>query len=533
MTPCPVVVATDLADDGLELLRRATDVSPKHARPGESNLRQLLEAAEGLIVRSDVQVDAELLEHAPRLRVIGLAGTGVGNIDVDTATRRGIIVTSTPGAGAIAAGEHTLALLLALGRNLVPAHNSLQAGYWPLQRARQAGVQLAGKTIGIVGYGRVGRVVAERCLAFGMQVLVHDPYIAEDQPGDRRLQPVGLDDLLGRSDFISLHVPLTDETRQMLDAAAIERIRPGARLINTAHGAVWDEQAVADALRSGQLAGVATDVFPQEPPSGSPLIGLDAVLHTPRIGDNTREANLNLSTRIVAQVLDALRGHDYRHVVNMPFLPGAPWAEARPYMRLADCMGRILHALARQPVRRVAVEYRGERLDDLIKPLTVALLHGILKPVLGDQVNYINAPVLASVRGLQVMQTRGLSTGDYASLVSCHFTLEGGEEITMGGTLLDGREPRIVQINEYDINFVPLGQLLIMGSRDQPGVIGRVGTLLADNDVNIASWQTGRASPGGNTLTVLTLDQPLTEGQLRVLQALEFVRHARQLEIRL
>ncbi|MCY4525331.1 MAG: hypothetical protein OXB89_01870, partial [Anaerolineaceae bacterium] len=243
MTPCPVVVAADLADDGLELLRQATDVSLHHARPGESALRQLLQTAEGLIVRSDVQVDAELLEHAPHLRVIGLAGTGIGNIDIDTATHRGIIVTSTPGTSAIAAGEHTLALLLALGRNLVSAHNNLQAGYWPVQRARQAGVQLSGKTIGIVGYGRVGRVVAERCLAFGMQVLVHDPYIGEDQPGDRRMQPVGFDDLLQRSDFISLHVPLTDETRQLLDAAAIARIRPGARLVNPAPGAIWDEDA--------------------------------------------------------------------------------------------------------------------------------------------------------------------------------------------------------------------------------------------------------------------------------------------------
>ena len=533
MTPYAIVVATDLAADGLQLLQDAADVNLRLVRPGESALRRQLADAQALVVRGDVTVDAELMEHAPQLRVIGMAGASLANIDIDTATQRGIIVTNTPGTSAIAAGEHSLALLLALCRHLVGAHNSLQSGYWPLHRSRQAGVQLAGKTIGIIGYGRVGRVVAERCLAFGMQVLVCDPYVAEDQPGDRRLHLVGLDELLQRSDFISLHVALTNETRNLLDAPAIARIRPGARLINTAHGAVWDEAAVAAALQGGQLAGVATDVFPQEPPAHSPLIGLDGVLHTPRIGDNTQEASLNLSTQIVSQVLDALRGQDYPHVVNMPFLPGTPWAEARPYMRLADCMGRILHALARQPVRRVAVEYRGERLDALLKPLTVALLHGILTPVLGDQVNYINAPVLASARGLQVMQSRDLGSGDYASLVSCHFTLDGGEEITMGGTLLDGREPRIVQINEYDINFVPIGQLLIMGSRDRPGVIGRIGTLLADNDINIASWQTGRASPGGNTLTVLTLDQPLPEALLQELQTIDFVRHARQLEIRL
>ena len=533
MTNHNIVVATDLTGDGLQLLQAADDVTLHVARPGESALRSRLADAQALIVRGDVTVDSELLEHAPQLRVIGLAGASLGSIDIDTATGRGIIVTNTPGTSAVSAGEHTLALLLALCRNLVSAHTSLQSGYWPLHRARQAGVQLEGKTIGIIGYGRVGHVVAERCLAFGMQVLVCDPYIGEDQPGERRLQPVGLDELLQRSEFISLHVALTSETRNLLDAAAIARIRPGARLINTAHGAVWDEAAVAAALHSGQLAGVATDVFAQEPPAHSPLIGHDKVLHTPHIGDNTQEAAQSLSTQIVSQVLDALRGHDYRHVVNMPFLPGTPWAEARPYMRLADCMGRILHALARQPVRRVAIEYRGDELDALLKPLTVALLHGILTPVLGDQVNYINAPVLASARGLQVMQTRGLNMGDYASLVSCHFTLDDGEEITMGGTLLDGREPRIVQINEYSINFVPLGQLLIMGSRDRPGVIGRVGTLLAENDINIASWQTGRASRGGNTFTVLTLDQPLPDSLLTALQKLDFVRHTRQLEIRL
>ena len=533
MTQHIVLVTANLTNAALGQLRDAADVTLRQAPPQRSALRSHLSTAHAMILRHELRVDDALLQEAPQLRVIGLAGTSLGSIDLDAATSRGIIVTNTPDAGAISAGEHTLALLLALCRNLVSAHHSLLPGRRAQQSALQTGVQLEGKTIGLIGYGRVGRVVARRCLAFGMQVLICDPYLGEDTPADRRLQPVGLDELLQRSDFISLHVALTGETRNLLDAAAIARIRPGARLINTAHGAVWDEAAVAAALRSGQLAGVATDVFPQELPTRSPLIAQTNVLHTPHIGDHTHEAAQDLSTQIVTQVLDALRGRDYRHVVNMPFLPGTPWSEARPGMRLADCMGRILHALARRPLRSVAVEVRGDRLDALLKPLTVALLHGILTPVLGDKVNYVNAPVLARGRGLQVMQTRDLSTDDYASLVSCRVTLDGGEEITMGGTLLDGREPRIVQINEYGINFVPLGQLLIMGSRDRPGVIGRVGTLLAENDINIASWQTGRAGPGGNTLTVLTLDQPLPEALLQALQALDFVRHARQLEIRL
>jgi D-3-phosphoglycerate dehydrogenase len=308
-------------------------------------------------------------------------------------------------------------------------------------------------------------------------------------------------------------------------------MKPGARLINAAHGSIWDEEAVAQAVKSGQLAGVAVDVYAEEPPYNSPLVGLDNVIHTPHIGDNTVEAAQDLSCQIVTQVLDALRGKDYRHVVNMPFMPGAPYAEARPYMMLAENMGTVLHTLSRHPIRRVDVEYRGDTMAGMVKPLTVALLKGILTPVLGDTVNYINVPVLAAERGLQVMQTKGLKTGDYTNLVSCQVTLEDGEEIVMAGTLLDQKEPHIVQVNEYRMDFVPHGHMLILGSHDQPGVIGRVGMLLAENKVNIASWQTGRANPGGPTLTVLALDQPVPDDVLEALCALDFIRHAHQVKI--
>jgi D-3-phosphoglycerate dehydrogenase len=261
------------------------------------------------------------------------------------------------------------------------------------------------------------------------------------------------------------------------------------------------------------------------------LIGLDHVIHTPHIGDNTLEAAQDLSCQIVEQVLDALRAKDYRNVVNMPFLPGTPYEDALPYLKLAEYMGAVLHTLSRFPVRRVDVEYRGVEVDGLVKPLTVALLKGLLAPILGETVNYINAPVLAAERGLQIMQTKGLKTHDYTNLVSCQVTLEDGEEIIMAGTLLDHKEPHIVQINEYRMNFVPEGHLLMIGSHDTPGVIGRVGTLLADNKVNIASWQTGRAEPGGHTLTVLSLDEDLPADVLDKLCQLDFIRHAHQLKI--
>ncbi len=526
-----ILVATDLTDDSIQILKDAKDVSAQIVTPSPVEVRKGLADAQALIARDDVIVDAELLDHAPRLKAIGRVGAGLSGIDMETATSRGIIVTNTPGTNAIAAGEHTLALMLALSRKLVTAHNSLKEGYWLLDRKRQAGTQLFDKTVGLIGFGRVGRIVAQRCLAFGMTVLAYDPYLTEEQVDDKHIALVEMEELLRRSDFVSLHVAVTSETRGMFDADLVAQLKPGARLINAAHGSIWDEEAVAEALKAGKIAGVATDVYAAEPPYSSPLVGLENVVHTPHIGDNTVEAAQDLSCQIVTQVLDALRGIDYRHVVNMPFMPGAPYEYAQPYLRLAECMGAVIYTLARNPVLRIDVEYRGKETDGLVKPLTVALLKGLLAPMLGESVNYINAPVLAAERGLRVMQTKGLKTEDYSNLVSCQVTLEDGEEIIIAGTLLDRKEPHIVQINEYRMDFVPLGHLLLMGSHDTPGVIGRVGTLMAENNVNIASWQTGRAKPGGHTLTVLTLDQPAPDAVLEALSKLDFVRHAHQLEI--
>lgn len=526
-----ILVATDLTDESLQILRVAGDVHLHTVTPHLPAVREALPDVHAIIAREDILLDRALLDKAPSLRVIGRVGASLSGIDLEAATERGIVVMHTPSSSAIAAGEHTMTLMLALSRKLVVVHDSLKEGWWLLDRKRQAGTQLFGKTIGLLGLGRVGQVVAQRCLAFGMTVLAYDPYITEEQLNDDRVLLVGQRELLQRSDFISIHVPVTNETRGMVNAALIEQMKPGVRLLNTSHGTIWDENTVAQALKDGHLAGVGVDVYPEEPPYNSPLIGLDNVIHTPHIADNTQEAMQDLSAQIVQQVVDALHGVDYRNAVNLPFISGVDFETMRPYMRLAECVGTVLHTLARNPIRRIEVEYRGEEVTGLVKPLTVALLKGILAPVLGDKVNYINAPVLAAERSLQIMQTKGLKTGEYTNLVSCQVTLEDGEEIVMGGTLLDHREPHIVQINEYRMNFVPQGHLLIMGSYDQPGVIGRVGTLLANNDVNIASWQTGRAHPGGHTLTVLTLDQPLPEAVMNELLQQDFIRHAHQVAI--
>jgi D-3-phosphoglycerate dehydrogenase len=525
-----ILVATDLTEASLRLMREADDVEVQTVAPKLPTVREHLKNAHALILRDDPAVDKPLLEEAPNLRVIARVGANLSGIDIETATQRGVIIMNTPGVNAIAAGELTVTLMLALSRKLITAHTSLKEGWWLLDRKQQAGTQLQGKTLGLIGLGRVGNVVAGRCLAFGMNVLAFDPYVSEEQVTDDRIVLVGLRELLARSDFVSIHVPATAETRGMFDEKTVRQMKSGARLINTAHGSVIDEAAVAAAIKDGHLAGAALDVYAEEPPYNSPLVGLENVIHTPHIGDNTVEAAQDLSTLVVRQVMDAVRGTDYRNVVNMPFLPGLDFESTRPYMVLAERMGKAFHTLARARVRRVAVEYRGEE-SGLIKPLTVALLKGILSPVLSDYVNYINAPVIAAERGIQVTQAKGLKTGDYASSVSCEVTLEDGEQIFMAGTLLDRREPYIVQINDYKLNFVPEGHLLIMGSYDQPGVIGKVGTLMATNGINIASWQTGRTQPGGHTLTVLTLDEPLPEAVMEELCRQDFIRHAHQVEM--
>jgi D-3-phosphoglycerate dehydrogenase len=530
VTKHTIVIATEVTDEAKTLLRAADDVIVREVAPKTTVVRDNLADAHALITRDEMRIDDNMLENAPNLKVIARMSVGFNNVDVEAATKRGILVMNTPGVSAIAAGELTLTLMLALSRRVPTVHNSLREGYWLLDRSRQAGTQLYGKTIGLIGLGRVGAIVALRCLAFGMTILAYDPYVSEENADDR-IQLVGLKELLQRSDFVSVHVPLTRETQGMLNEETIALMKTGARLINTAHGLIVDEHALAEAIKSGNLGGAGIDAFSEEPPYNSPLIGLDNVVHTPHIGDNTVEATQDISLRVVRQVLDALRDKDYRNVINMPILPGVDYETIRPYMVLAERMGLLLHTLSRTPIRRVAVEVHGDEMAGLIKPITVGVLKGLLHPILGDKVSSVNAPLLANERGWQITQAKGLRAAAYSNVVNVQIKLDDGEEITITGILLDKAAPYIVQINEYRMNFVPHGHLLLMGSHDQTGVIGRVGTLLAQNNVNIAGWYTGRAEPGGNTLSVLTLDEPLPAKVVAQLEELDFIRHVHQLWI--
>ncbi len=530
MSQHQVIVATDLTPESMALLK-AGGCQVCSLPPKTASVRAALPDATAIITRSDFKLDAPLLEHAPKLKLIARMSAGLTGIDIDYATERGILVMNTPGVSAVSAAEHTLTLMLALNRNLPAVHESLREGWWLFDRAQQVGAQLHGKTIGLVGLGRVGQRVAHLCLALGMTVLAYDPYIGEEQFNEARIQLVSLPELLSASDYVSLHVPATKETQDFFDADTLRQMKPGARFINTAHGGIIKETLLAQALLDGHLGGVALDVWNEEPPFNSPLIGLDNVIHTPHIGDNTAEARQDLSLQVVQQVIDALADRDYRNVVNMPLLPGLSFEQIRPYMQLAESIGALQHVLARSPVRRIAIEIIGDDMNGLIKPMTVGILKGLLSPILGESVSYVNAPLRAAERGWRLTQAKGIKISEYRNVLTCQVTLEDGEAISIDGALLDRQKPYILQINDYRIHFEPRGHLLIMGSYDQPGVIGRVGTLMAENGINIASWHTGRAAPGGNTLTVLNFDDALPEPVMAVLREQSFIRHVHQLRI--
>ncbi len=513
-----ILVVDEILPEGMSLLRAATDAQVDDARVSRTELEARIGTYDAVITRSQTPVDAALLALAAKLKVVARAGLSLDNIDIEAATDRGVMVMHTPEAYSLSAAEHTLALMLALCRQVPAADAAMRRGEWA--RERFTGAQLHGKTLGLVGLGRVGRLVAARAQAFGMAVLAYDPYTT-DEAAVRRLGVTlaTLDEVLAQADFVSLHAELTPETTHLIGRAELAQMKPGARLINCARGALVDEAALAEALRTGRLAGAALDVFTQEPPADDGLSTLPNVVLTPHIGASTTETQREASAQIARQVLGALRGTDYTNVVNLPFAVNADFTRARPYLELAERIGALQSQMAEGLVQQVEVEVKGAEMNGLVKAVAVALLKGLLSHRLPGTVNYVNAPVLAGQHGVTIAQARGLETADYANLISCRVRWPGGQR-TIAGTLFGGAESRIVQLDQFRMDARPQGQVLIMHSRDVPGVIGIVGTLLYHYGVNIAEWRLGRDTPGGTALSFINLDSVVPPESLVALRAL-------------
>jgi D-3-phosphoglycerate dehydrogenase len=470
---------------------------------------------DALVVRSETQVDAALLAAGKRLKVIGRAGPNVDNIDIQEATRRGIVVLNTPKASSIANAEHTMTLMLAACRNTAVAHAALKNGEW--DRSQFVGMQLHRKTLGLIGFGQVGRLVARRAQAFGMNLLVYDPFISEELGREYGVLLVDLEEIFTQADIISLHLPLLPENVHLIDEQALAQMKQGVVLINTARGKLIDQEALATAIKTEKVRAAAVDVYPTEPPLQNPLIGLPGVLHTPHLGGNTAEARQEVTDQILSQVCDALQGNDYRNAINMPFYGDVTFAQVQHFMALAERLGRLHYHLAGGNIRHIALEVRGQDQDMLIKPIAAALLQGILSRSLETEVNVINAPFLATEMGIVCTQTKGISPSDYPNLISCKVEWDGGERL-LAGVLFGGSEPRLVQFDEYRLEARPEGLVLVMLNRDVPGVLGQVGTILAAYEVNIGEWRMGRDTPGGEALSFINLDS--SPGQ-EVLDALE------------
>jgi D-3-phosphoglycerate dehydrogenase / 2-oxoglutarate reductase len=525
-----VLIPDDLSQAGLDLLRAdpgvVVDVVKKMPR---AELLARIGEYDALIVRSETKVDAEVIDAGKKLRVVGRADIGVDTIDVDAATRRGVIVMNTPQANTTATCEHTLAMMLALARNIPQADASMRRLEWT--RGKFMGTQLAGKTLGVIGLGRIGTQVARRAQAFGMEVVAFDPFVSEESARANKVQLMSLEDLLAQSDFVTLHSSLTQGSRGLLDEERIAMMKTGARVVNVARGALIDLDALHKALSNGKLGGAAIDVFEEEPPGDLPLFKLPNVVVTPHLGASTAEAQRDVSIQIAEQALDALHDRDVRNAVNFPPIDPNALPVIKPYLRLAEKLGTIQAHLMEGRLNRVEVEYRGADVAPHVKPLTVALLRGLLAPVLGrDSVNYVNAPLIANERGIVVTQALNLTANEYTNLVSCRVSTDQGEHV-IAGTCFDGSEPRIVQIDSFRIDAVPEGTAVVISSRDVPGVVGRVGTILGANYVNIAEYRLGRTKAGDRAMSFVNLDNEVPEYAMKALRDLPEVVWVKQMAL--
>ena len=520
----PKVLITDnVAAEGIELLQKNVPTDIKRGLTPEE-LVDIIGDYDALVVRSETKVTSPVIEAGRNLKVVARAGIGVDNIDLDAATRAGIAVVNAPIGNTVAAAEHTLALMLSLARNVPQAYASMKEGQW--QRSAFMGIEVRNKTLGIIGLGRVGSEVARRASSFGMRLIAFDPFVAPDFAARLGVTTMTLDELLPQADFITLHTPLTPGTTKMINQEQLAKMKPGARLINVARGELVDEDALLQALENEQLAGVALDVFTNEPPGDLPLLRHPRLMATPHLGASTQEAQREVAIEAAEQVIAVLNGQPARNTVNAPFVPPEVHAILAPYVPVASMVGRLLTNMARGQFIGVTLRYQGEIATHNTAILKAAALVGLLSPVSGEVVNMINAPVLAQQRGLQITEQTSSDGREYASLISAtlHTT---GDDITIAGTSLRD-EPHLVRVNDYWMDVAPsTPYLLFVDNQDQPGTIGAVGTVAGRRNINISFMEVGRIAPRGQAMMVLGVDDPISAEALDEIMALPQIDNAR------
>ena len=520
-----VLVSDNISPKGVGIMKKAgLEVDVKTGMKPEE-LKAYIGKYDGLVIRSATKVTAEIIDAAVNLKVIGRAGSGLDNVDKVAASKKGIVVMNTPGGNTITTAEHSIAMLFAVARLIPQATASMKTGKW--EKKKFMGVELYNKTLGIIGLGNIGSQVAKKAQGLEMNVIAYDPFLSEDKAKASGIKKVSLEDLFARSDFITIHTPMTPETKGIINSKTISRMKDGVRIINCARGGIINENDLFEALKSGKVAGAALDVFEKEPPENNPLLTLDNVICTPHLGASTEEAQENVAVAVAEQIADYLVFGTIRNAVNFPSIPTDQIPRLQPYISLAEKIGGFSSQIFEGGVTEITVEFRGDASTINTAPVTIAAIKGFLTPILLETVNFVNAPVIAKERGIEVKEIKSGDAGDYHSIIALRIKAKDKESY-VAGTLFSKKDPRIVLIDNFKVEIVPEGELLLIYNNDKPGVIGNIGTLLGKNNINIARMHFGRETSGGMAISVVSIDtSPVPEiiEQIKGLPNILSVKH--------
>ncbi len=525
-----ILVSDKLAEEGINILRDVGEfkVDVKIGLQPE-DLRKVIKDYNAIIVRSATKVTADVIREAEKLRVIGRAGVGLDNVDLFAATEKGIVVMNAPAGNTISTCEHTMSMLVALARNIPQANSSVKRGEW--KRSKFMGVELYKKTLGIVGLGRIGTEVAKRALSFGMKVVAFDPYLSNEVGKTLGIEMVELEQLLRIADFITLHTPLTENTRHLISNEEFALMKQGVRIVNCARGGIIDEEALIKAIRQGKVAGASLDVFEKEPPpSEYELLKLDNIITTPHLGASTEEAQINVAVEIAECVRDYLLGRGIRNSANYPQIEPEVYKILAPYINLAEQLGNFSSQLTKGRPKMVSIQYSGGISQHNVAPITMALVKGFLTPILKESVNFVNARSLAEARGLKVKETRLSSEEEFVNLISVRIVTDE-ETRQIWATLSPNRQPRIVKIDDFYVELSPRGNLIVIKNWDRPGIIGNLGTLLGEHNINIAGMTFGRKEPGGEAISVLNVDSPISSELLEKIKNIDNIQSVKLIEL--
>lgn len=521
MITVKILVSDPVSDHGIEILKKEFDVDiATGLQPAE--LIKRIGNYEALIVRSETQVTKDVINAGKKLKIIGRAGVGVDNIDVNTATERGIIVVNAPEGNTISAAEHTIAMMMAMSRNIPQANASLKSRKW--DRKKFMGVEVRGKVLGVVGLGRIGTEVAKRAQGMEMNILAYDPFISQERAGELGVELTTVEDIVKRADYITVHTPLTKETKDLIGSREFAIMKKGARVINCARGGIINEEALAKAVKDGIVSSAAIDVFTKEPPFENPLLELDSVIVTPHLGASTEEAQINVAVSVAEQVVNALKGLPVKNAINMPYVKPDVMQIIEPYLPLGEKIGKLCTQLMGN-YEKVEISYSGEIADKNLAPLTLAVLKGLLEPMLGSAVNYVNAPTIAKERKIKVIESKSKTVEGYPSQISVKLSRKDEEKLVSGSII--GKEPRIVQIDGYRIDVVPSGYMIVAKHKDHPNIIGPCCMILGSNNINIAGMQVGRIKRGSDAIMVLNIDSEVSDEILDEIRAVDGIIDAK------